>query len=172
MSSKDAFIEAIRNANETGGPEAIRAALSEAITAWAGPPPWLENTDKGEFSMVYKDEAVTIMNIIWPPGVITEPHNHNSWAVIGIYQGREDNLLWTRDGDAISPAGAITLAAGDTQVMQRDDIHTAFNPSNQMTGAIHVYQGDFLETEKREWDPVTHEARPRWMSDKFSMWDS
>jgi predicted metal-dependent enzyme (double-stranded beta helix superfamily) len=24
------------------------------------------------------------------------PHNHEMWAVIGIYTGREDNILWRR----------------------------------------------------------------------------
>jgi hypothetical protein len=24
------------------------------------------------------------------------PHNHNMWAIIGIYTGREDNILWRR----------------------------------------------------------------------------
>jgi len=171
MSDKNDFIEAIRRANDTGGQEAVRASLAEALARWDGPPPWQENTDSGEFSVLYRDEALTIMNIIWPPGVITEPHNHNSWAVIGIYQGREDNVLWKRDGDDIVPAGALTLAAGDTYAMPRDGIHTAYNPSGQMTGAIHVYQGDFLETEKSEWDPVTHEERPRWMTDKFGAWE-
>lgn len=172
MPSKDAFIEAIKSANQKGGRDAVREALSEAITAWGGPPPWIENTETGEFSVVYRDNALTIMNIIWPPGVITEPHNHNSWAVIGIYQGREDNLLWKRDGNGIAPAGALTLAAGDTYAMDRTDIHTAFNPSDQMTGALHVYEGDFLETEKSEWDPITHEERPRWMTDKFGAWET
>ena len=105
------------------------------------------------------------------PGIVTEPHNHNCWAVIGIYQGREDNLLWARDGDGIKPIGALTLAAGDTHAMSADDIHTAFNPSQSLTGAIHIYEGDFLTTPKREWDPVTHEERPRIMAETFARFD-
>ncbi|MEL7546475.1 MAG: cysteine dioxygenase family protein [Pseudomonadota bacterium] len=172
MSAKETFIETVKSANATGGKDAVRTALANAIAAWGGPPPWIENTASGEFSVVYRDRDLTIMNIIWPPGVITEPHNHNSWAVIGIYQGREDNLLWQRDEDGIKPAGALTLAAGDTYAMDRNAIHTAFNPSDQMTGALHVYEGDFLETEKSEWDPITHQERPRWMTDKFGKFET
>ena len=91
----------------------------------------------------------------------------------GVYQqGREDNLLWERTVDGIQPAGALTLAAGDTYAMDRDDIHTAFNPSQSLTGAIHIYEGDFLTTPKREWDPVTHKERPRIMAETFGKFKS
>ena len=146
----------------------MRATLATYLAEWDGPPDWIGPFKGGDFSVIYRDDALTIMNIIWPPGIITEPHNHNSWAVIGIYQGREDNLLWAREGDGIKPVGALTLAAGDTHAMSRDDIHTAYNPSKSLTGAIHIYEGDFLTTPKREWDPITHEERPRIMAETFA----
>ena len=167
MRVREDFIEAIKAAHETGGANRVRETLARFLADWQGPPPWIGALERGDFSVIYRDDALTIMNIIWPPGIITEPHNHNSWAVIGIYQGREDNLLWARDGDGIKPVGALTLSAGDTHAMSREDIHTAFNPSQSLTGAIHIYEGDFLTTPKREWDPVTHEERPRIMADTF-----
>ena len=36
------------------------------------------------------------------------PHNHNMWAAIGIYTGREDNILWRRVPD--EPSGRIDAA--------------------------------------------------------------
>ena len=41
-------------------------------------------------------------------------HNHNMWAVIGIYTGREDNIFWRKlkDGKHIEAAGAKSLMAG------------------------------------------------------------
>lgn len=142
----------------------MRRRLAVFLEDWDGPPPWVGPLKGGDFSVIHRDDALTVMHIIWPPGIITEPHNHNCWAVIGIYQGREDNLLWERDGDGIKPIGALSLSAGDTHLMGRDDIHTAFNPGQRLTGAIHIYEGDFLTTPKREWDPVTHEERPRLMA--------
>lgn len=167
MRARDHFIETIKAAHDAGGRDRVCDALSKFLSEWDGPPPWIGPLQKGDFSVIYRDDALTMMNIIWPPGIITEPHNHNSWAVIGIYQGREDNLLWAREGDGIKPVGALTLSAGETYAMNRDDIHTAFNPSQSLTGAIHIYEGDFLTTPKREWDPVTHEERPRLMIDTF-----
>lgn len=150
----------------------MRDVLAAAIADWNGAPDWIGPLTAGDFAVLYQDDDLTIMNILWPPGVITEPHNHKSWAVIGIYLGREDNLLWQRDGDGISSVGALTLAAGDTHVMDVDAIHSAFNPSQSMTGAIHIYQGDFLDTEKSEWDPITHQERPRLMAEKFAQFKS
>ena len=63
------------------------------------------------------------------------------------------------------------LAKGDAHVMGREEIHTAYNPSKSLTGAIHIYEGDFLTTPKREWDPITHEERPRIMAETFAMFD-
>ncbi|MEL7539882.1 MAG: hypothetical protein AAGJ51_03180 [Pseudomonadota bacterium] len=172
MRARDHFIDTIKAANVEGGRVRVREDLAGFLAEWDGRPPWIEGLERGDFSVIYRDDALTMMNIIWPPGIITEPHNHNSWAVIGIYQGREDNLLWARDGDGIKPVGALTLSAGDTHTMTRDDIHTAFNPSQSMTGAIHIYEGDFLTTPKREWDPVTHEERPRIMADTFGRFET
>jgi predicted metal-dependent enzyme (double-stranded beta helix superfamily) len=34
------------------------------------------------------------------------------------------------------------------------------NPTGKLTGAIHVYGGDFFTTERSEWDPENLEERP------------
>lgn len=172
MSAQEDFVEQIKIAHTNGGRDRVRDTLAEFLADWGGPPPWIGQMEGGEFSVIHRDDALTIMNIIWPPGIITEPHNHNCWAVIGIYQGREDNLLWARHGDGIKPIGALSLTAGDTHAMACDDIHTAFNPSQSMTGAIHIYEGDFLTTPKREWDPVTHEERPRIMAEAMERFET
>ena len=36
-----------------------------------------------------------------------------------------------------------------------DIIHTVTNPLDRLTGAIHVYGGDFFATPRSEWDPET-----------------
>ena len=39
--------------------------------------------------------------------------------------------------------------------MGRDIIHSVTNPLSRLTGAIHVYGGDFFAVERSEWDPET-----------------
>ena len=92
------------------------------------------------------------------------PHNHNMWAVIGVYGGREDNIFWRRRGDdsrgRIEAAGAKSLGPRDVRALGRDIIHSVTNPTSQFTGAIHVYGGDFFAVDRSEWDPENLEEHP------------
>jgi predicted metal-dependent enzyme (double-stranded beta helix superfamily) len=87
------------------------------------------------------------------------PHNHRMWAVIGIYTGREDNIFWRRlkdePGGRVEAAGAKSLGERDAEPLGRDIIHSVTNPLSRLTGAIHVYGGDFFAVSRSEWDPET-----------------
>jgi len=103
--------------------------------------------------------VLTILNVVWGPRMTIMPHNHLMWAVIGIYTGREDNIFWRRLPDAdrgrIEAAGAKSLGERDAEPLGRDVIHTVTNPLARLTGAIHVYGGDFYAVARSEWDPET-----------------
>ena len=113
---------------------------------------------------IYKSKDLTIINVIWKPGMTVLPHNHGMWAVIGVYSGREDNVFWRRIKDDpshhIEAAGAKALSTGDVVPLGRDIIHSVTNPIQKLTGAIHIYGGDFFETERSEWDPEHLIERP------------
>jgi predicted metal-dependent enzyme (double-stranded beta helix superfamily) len=87
------------------------------------------------------------------------PHDHRMWAVIGVYTGREDNIFWRRlpadDGKRIEAAGATALCVKDAVPLGRDIIHCVTNPIPRLSGAIHVYGGDFFGAKRSEWDPET-----------------
>ena len=104
------------------------------------------------------------MNVVWPPHLITEPHNHNMWATIAVYEGRENNILWQRRNDTIAPAGAETICAGGLFSLDVNAIHSVHNPLNKYTAALHVYGGDFMATPRSEWDPEHLTERPRDMT--------
>jgi len=42
----------------------------------------------GKIDVWYRD--LTILNVVWTPGMVVYPHDHRTWAVIGLYGGRED----------------------------------------------------------------------------------
>jgi predicted metal-dependent enzyme (double-stranded beta helix superfamily) len=79
------------------------------------------------------------------------------WAVIGLYTGREDNILWQRIKDdpsgRIEAVGARALGVRDAELLGHNVIHSVTNPLPRLTGAIHVYGGDFFAAERSEWDP-------------------
>jgi predicted metal-dependent enzyme (double-stranded beta helix superfamily) len=114
---------------------------------------------------LHRSEDLTILNIVWAPYMTVAPHNHNMWAVIGIYTGREDNIFWRRlpgRNGRLEAAGARALGRGDAEPLGRDIIHSVTNPIPRLTAAIHVYGGDFFAPEERsEWDPETLDEQ-RW----------
>jgi predicted metal-dependent enzyme (double-stranded beta helix superfamily) len=113
---------------------------------------------------IYRSKDLTIINVVWKPGMTIMPHNHEMWAVIGIYGGREDNIFWRRIADdpehRIEAAGAKALSTGDVTPLGKDIIHSVTNPIDKLSGAIHVYGGDFFEAERSEWDPERLAERP------------
>lgn len=105
---------------------------------------------------IYHAPDLTILNVVWKPMMTVMPHNHEMWAVIGIYVGREDNIFWRRIKDdplgRIEAAGARALCSGDVAPLGEDIIHSVTNPVPKLTGAIHVYGGDFFAAERSEWE--------------------
>jgi predicted metal-dependent enzyme (double-stranded beta helix superfamily) len=118
----------------------------------------------GGLTPLHRSDALTVLNVVWRPGMTLNPHNHRIWAVIGIYQGREDNIFWRRLPDRadgrIEAAGACSLLAGDVAPLGKDIIHSVTNPIERLTGAIHVYGGDFFAVPRSEWDAETLTERP------------
>jgi predicted metal-dependent enzyme (double-stranded beta helix superfamily) len=92
---------------------------------------------------------------VWAPYMTIYPHNHRMWAVIGVYTGREDNIFWKRTGNKVEAAGAQALSERDAVPLGQDIIHSVTNPIPRLTGAIHVYGGDFFVAERSQWDPET-----------------
>jgi len=119
---------------------------------------------RAQMQKLYRSPRLTILNIIWAPGMTMVPHDHRMWAVVGLYTGREDNTFWRRiKGDPhgrVEPRAALSLAAGEAKPLGKNVIHSVANPLPRLTGALHVYGGDFFATHRSEWDPETlHEER-------------
>jgi predicted metal-dependent enzyme (double-stranded beta helix superfamily) len=140
--------------------EVVARAVSEPNEVLRG----LGEPQKGGFDVLHRSPELTILNVLWPVGQIVMPHNHALWAVIGVYTGREDNILWRRLPDEangmVEAAGAKTLGATDAIAFGADVIHSVVNPVPRVTGAIHVYGGDFFAVSRSEWDPDSLHEKP------------
>ena len=135
--------------------DVVARAVSDpgAVIAALGEP------QRAGINVIYRAPNLTVLNLIWGPGMTIMPHDHRMWAVIGIYTGRENNIFWRRlpaeTGGKIEAAGAKSLGERDAEPLGRDIIHTVTNPLPRLTGAIHVYGGDFFAVTRSEWDPET-----------------
>lgn len=111
---------------------------------------------KGGVHPLYRSDNLTIINVVWSPGMSVLPHNHDMWAVIGVYGGREDNIFWRRIKDdpkgKIEAAGAKSMGTGEYAPLGRDIIHSVLNPLGKLTGGLHVYGGDFFAAHQSEWE--------------------
>jgi predicted metal-dependent enzyme (double-stranded beta helix superfamily) len=165
MFDKDQFIADCRAALD--GERAshnVREVVARSVSDPASMLRGLGELKPGGIEALHRSPELTIINVFWPPNMVIMPHNHAMWAVIGVYSGREDNILWRRLPDGtdgkIEPAGAKALSTKDTQVFGPDVIHSVVNPIPRVTGAIHVYGGDFFGVERSEWDPESLHEKP------------
>jgi predicted metal-dependent enzyme (double-stranded beta helix superfamily) len=136
--------------------QAVRELVTRAV---AEPPVVLKalgEPHRAEVQVLHRSPDLTILNVVWGPRMTVMPHNHEMWAVIGIYSGREDNIFWRRlpgDTTRIEAAGAKALSEREAFPLGRDIIHSVTNPIGRLTAALHVYGGDFFGVPRSEWDP-------------------
>lgn len=150
------FIEDCRKAHAADpSHKAVREVVARAVSEPGAVLKWIGEPRRGEVQKLYHSPTLTILNVIWAPYMTIYPHNHRMWAVIGVYTGREDNIFWKRTGSRVTAAAAQSLCVRDAVPLGNDIIHSVTNPIPRLTGAIHVYGGDFFAAERSEWDPET-----------------
>ena len=54
---------------------------------------------QGGFTLLLHEPDLTVLHVVWAPGMRIYPHDHRMWATIGIYAGREDNEFFRRATD-------------------------------------------------------------------------
>ncbi len=169
MFQKDRFIENCKSA-VGDGQKAIRELVLEAVADPSGIVSELGEPTKAGVYPLYQANDLTVINFVWAPYMTLFPHNHNMFAVIGIYSGREDNIFWRRiDAGAgggtrpgIEAAGADSMGPGQVATLGRDIIHSVANPIAKLTSAIHVYAGDFFNPPqpRSQWEHETLVEEP------------
>jgi predicted metal-dependent enzyme (double-stranded beta helix superfamily) len=153
----DQFISDCKSAvQQDPSSTAVREVVARAVREHTAVLKALGEPQKAEMQKLYQSPDLTILNVIWAPWMTLLPHNHRMWAVIGIYTGREDNIFWRRPPNAkLEAAGARALSEQDAILLSPDIIHSVTNPIPRLTGAIHVYGGDFFGVPRSEWNPET-----------------
>jgi predicted metal-dependent enzyme (double-stranded beta helix superfamily) len=155
------FLDACRTALREPSPElAMKAVLERAVSEPAEVERVLGEPRQGEIVTLHHSPELTVLKVLWAPGMAIYPHDHRMWAVIGLYGGREDNTFYRRTAHGLAVVGGKQLERSDVTVLGRHVIHAVANPSRRVTGAIHIYGGDFFGTPRSEWDPETLEERP------------
>jgi predicted metal-dependent enzyme (double-stranded beta helix superfamily) len=155
----DQFIADCRAARDADpSHKLVREVVARVVSDPAAVLRSLGEPKRGEIQKLYHSDTLTILNVIWAPKMTIMPHDHRMWAVVGVYSGREDNIFWRRlpgEVGKLEAAAAKALSTGDAEPLGHNIIHSVTNPIPRLTGAIHVYGGDFFKAERSEWDPET-----------------
>jgi len=115
----------------------------------------------GGITLLLHRPDLTVLHATWAPGMRLMPHDHRMWAAIAIYQGAEDNEFYRRGPDgALVESNGRRLEVGDVALLGESTIHAVSNPAPVVTGAIHVYGGDFVNEPRSQWGPGDLVERP------------
>jgi len=146
---KELLADALRD------PESVKQALETVA-----PGKDIAKSSVGDM-VFFRSPNLPILKAAVPPKFKTPPHSHNMSAVIGVYDGQENNTFYRRGANGLEKAGGKDLKTGDTVVLGEDAVHAIENPFDRPLLAIHVYGGDFMDTSKRSvWNPFTFEEHP------------
>lgn len=109
---------------------------------------------------LYQSPELTVLKAAVPAGLKSPPHSHNMWAVIGVYDGQENNTFYRRSGESLEKAGGKELKTADVVVLGEDAVHAIENPLDRTSYAIHVYGGDLPNAKRSMWNPFTLKEEP------------
>jgi predicted metal-dependent enzyme (double-stranded beta helix superfamily) len=131
MWSLETFVADCRNALDRSSPkqeigELMARAMrdTDAVRAELGVP------EQAGIVPIYTSHDLTIINLAWAPSITLQPHNHEMWAVIGIYGGREDNIFWRRTSERAT--GAVSAETSSTP----SPIRSRGSPARSMSMAV------------------------------------
>ena len=157
----DRFVEDCVNANKDSEAQAaVKDVLARAVSDPKAVLAALGEPDKAGINVIHRSATLTIFNATWTPQMNLMPHNHLMWANIGIYTGREDNIMWRKSARGIEAFGAEALFEKDAAALPVDAVHSVTNPLLRFTGGIHIYGGDFFDTTRSQWNPESLEEEP------------
>jgi predicted metal-dependent enzyme (double-stranded beta helix superfamily) len=158
---RDRFIADCTAALSEGDPQAaIQEHLQRAVSDHASVLATLGEPTEAGLDVLIASPRLTIFAAKWAPNMTLAPHNHEMWALIGLYSGREDNLFWKRTSQGLKAGGGSALFPGDVASLPRDVIHSVNNPLPRFTAGLHIYGGDFFDTPRAMWNAETLDEEP------------
>ena len=156
---------------ETTPALAIRDVLDELVADPSALERAVGEVERGGITRLHVSDDLTVLRVAWTPGMVLYPHNHRTWAVIGMYGGQEDNTFYRRAPEGLQTSGGREVAAGDVLVMGDDAIHSVANSRREYAVALHIYGGDFFAPGRSEWDWETLTERPRDVAGTLRMFE-
>ena len=155
----DDFVQELRAAARQDEPvKKVRALMTEAFrdpAAIRAAMPDFENDDE----ILFEDDSVSIWFVRFVPGLHVPPHDHQTTATIGVYQGVEDNHFYLREPGRLVHKSTRRVGPGDVIALKPDGIHSVEAAEGQVTCGIHVYLAALTKIERSLFDWESGAAR-------------
>src|SRR5207245_4682100 len=100
---------------------------------------------RGELTTLHHSPELTVLKVVWAPGMSIWPHDHQMWAAIGIYAGQEDNTFFRRLDGSLEPRRTRELSTNDVVLLGDDAAHAVHNPHVTCTGSVTECGGSFYD---------------------------
>ena len=126
-------------------PESIRAAMSHF---------------EGDDEVLFEDDTVSIWFVHFVPGLHVPPHDHQTTATIGVYEGAEDNHFYLCEAGKLVHKSSKRVGPGEVIALKPDGIHSVEAANNAQSCGIHVYLAKLTTIERSLFDWDSGEASP------------
>lgn len=164
----DTFVSELRAAAvEDDAPKRIRALMNDAFKEPAVVKAAMSDYS-GEEEVLFEDDTVSIWYVGFDSAKHVPPHDHQTQAFIGVYDGREKNHFYLVGDGALEHKTTKLVEPGDVISLGPDAIHSVETANDEFCYGIHVYLGPLTTIERSlfDWDsgapePFTDEAYDR-----------
>lgn len=156
----DDFVQQLRAAALQDEPaRRVRELMMDAFSnpqAIAAAMPEFENDDE----ILFEDDSVSIWFVRFVPGLHVPPHDHQTTATIGVYEGSEDNHFYLREPDKLVHKTTKRVGPGEVIALKPDGIHSVEAADGKQSCGIHVYLAALTTIERSLFEWKTGAACP------------
>ena len=156
----DDFVQQLRTAALEGEPiRKVRELMNNAFSdpqAIKDAMPAFDNDDE----VIFEDDSVSIWFVRFMPGLHVPPHDHQTTATIGVYEGAEDNHFYLREGGQLVHKTTKRVGPGDVIALKPDGIHSVEAANGSQSCGIHVYLARLTTIERSLFDWESGAAKP------------
>jgi predicted metal-dependent enzyme (double-stranded beta helix superfamily) len=154
------FIQGIRAAALAGEPvKRVRELMMQVFQDPAAIRAAMPAFDTDE-EVLFEDDSVSIWFVRFVPGLHVPPHDHQTTATLGVYEGVEDNHFYLREPGRLVHQTTRRVGPGDVIALKPDGIHSVEAADGEQSCGIHVYLAKLTTIERSLFDWDSGEARP------------
>ena len=150
----DAFVLRLREAaREADAAKRVRALMTDAFRDVDSIRAAMDGFS-GEQEILFEDDTVSIWYCGFDPHKHVPPHDHQTTATIGVYDGVETNHFYVSGENGLEHKTTRQVGAGEVIAIGPDAIHSVETAGDRVSCAIHVYLAPLSTIERSlfDWD--------------------